>query len=66
MVASFFGVHNCVYDVCIAIIEVLGPSYLKLPSVEKALALTEPVGKKPEWYKFWSYRWDTHCYLTTN
>jgi len=50
VVASLFGVHkssvhNCVYDVCIAIIEVLGPSYLKMPSVAEAIALAESVEK---------------------
>lgn len=50
VVASLFGVHkssvhNCVYDVCIAIIEVLGPSYLKMPSVAEAIALAEVVEK---------------------
>ncbi|XP_060854937.1 uncharacterized protein LOC132932573 [Metopolophium dirhodum] len=50
VVASLFGVHkssvhNCVYDVCIAIITVLGPSYLKMPSVTEAIALAESVEK---------------------
>lgn len=37
--------HNYVYDVCIAIITVLGPSYLKMASVAKAIALVELVEK---------------------
>lgn len=50
VVASLFGVHkssvhNCLYDVCIAIITVLGPSYLKMPSVTEAIALAESVEK---------------------
>jgi len=50
VVASLFGVfkssvHNCVYDVCIAIITVLSPSYLKMPSVTEAIALAESVEK---------------------
>jgi len=65
VVASLFGVykssvHNCVYDVCIAIIKVLGPFYLKMPSVAEAIALAESVEKVTGMVQFFGAIDGTH------